>query len=149
MTNSPPAATANLDAAIENYSNQANAQYQDAQTVIDRLSLVAELSDAQKQELSDAEKQLAGAFSQLTTAATLQADQTDRAGFSAVVRLMEATAENATAISGTMTSLARNAGTTPTPALMNLINTLTSALEALAELSPSDAWTSPKASERG
>jgi hypothetical protein len=133
-----PKATTNLDTAITTYSDDANDLYNAVHDAAVVVPPILPLTDAAK----TAQNQLQSAFTQLTTAASMEADQTDRAGLAAVVQLMQTTADSAKKISTKLEKLLRVAeNTTPTTAEYAHINALTSALSVLAQLSPSDVWT--------
>lgn len=136
MTTQPKAMT-NLDEAIGTYSDDATDLYGSAHKVI----LGNPLPDPAT--VKDAQNQLAGAFSQLGTAAKMEADQIDRAGLAAVVQLMQTTADSAQKISNRLVTVLEDhkPGTAPPPDYYNVVNALTSALGVLAQLSPSAVWT--------
>jgi hypothetical protein len=142
----PPALTVamkNLDDAIVTLSNDARSQYYKAHDTIagnpDATALVA------------AQKELTSAFSQLSTAARLESDQSDRDGFAAVVKLMHSTADAADKVSAKLVGLLRaEPGDTaqPQPGDYQLISELVNVLDVLARLSPSAVWTTPRSAPK-
>jgi hypothetical protein len=132
----PPKAMANLDAAITAYSD-------DASTLYDSARNVTGVIPSASADVKDAQNQLAGAFSQLGTAASMKADQIDRDGLAAVVQLMQTTADSAERISKLLVALleSHQPGTALPTDFYPVTNALTSALGVLAQLSPSAVWT--------
>jgi hypothetical protein len=132
-----PKAMMNLDAAIATYSDDATSLYDSAHKV------ALGTLPPDPATVKDAQNQLAGAFSQLGTAAKMEADQIDRAGLAAVVQLMQTTADNAEKISNTLVTVLQShqPGTAPPTDFYPVVNALTSALGVLAQLSPSAVWT--------
>lgn len=125
----------NFDEAIGMFSDDARTLYDEARVVADPARL-RKHDEPDSDEVKFAQSQLERALSQMVSAATLQAQETDRAGFAAVVKLMETTAERADVISSRLIN--------ETDASM--INALSNALAALAQLSPSEVWTKQGAS---
>jgi hypothetical protein len=145
MTTPPALAVAmkNLDDAIVTFSNDARSQYYKAHDTIANNPGTAALEAAQKE--------LMGAFAQLSTAARLESDQSDRDGFAAVVKLMHSTADAADKVSAKLVGLLRaEPGDTaqPQPNDYQLISELINVLDVLARLSPSAVWTTPRSSSK-
>ena len=88
-------------------------------------------------------------FSQLGQAAKMESEQAGRAGYAAVVKLMQSTADAADGIGKRLVAIVGTptAGTTTYPpfdsADLPLIQALTEALRALAQLSPAAVWAKP------
>ena len=145
MITPPTSAVAmkNLDDAILTFSKDARSQYYKAHDTIAANPNAAALEAAQKE--------LMGAFAQLSSAARLESDQRDRDGFAAVVKLMHTTADAADKISAKLVGLLRaEPGDTgqPQPNDYQLIGALTNVLDVLARLSPSVVWTAPRSSPK-
>ena len=139
----PTVITKNLDDAILTFSNDARSQYYKAHDTIATNPGAAAMEAAQKE--------LMGAFAQLSTAARLESDQRDRVGFAAVVKLMHTTADAADKISTKLVGLLRaEPGGTGVPLTSDyqLISELRNALDVLARLSPSAVWTAPRSSPK-
>jgi hypothetical protein len=146
MPQSPTDVTKNLDTALTTYSNDARAHYDGAHTKLN--SSPQPTGDT----LKALQGELMGAFSQLSNAARVQADESERAGMAAVVQLMQATADVAEKVcTKLVTVLHADPGDSgqPTQTEFQFIDRLTSTLQALAELSPSAVWSSSAASAPG
>lgn len=153
MTTTPmPSTTAqNLNHAIETYSSDARTLYDDSEAGA-HVQLGPNATDKEKADLKAAQSEHAGAFSQLATAASMESDQVGRAGFAAVVRLMQATADAADKVGTKLVSVLHaepNDAGAPAAADYQLIASLTEALRVLAELSPSHVWTATSQSSAG
>jgi plasmid stabilization system protein ParE len=133
----PTKTTTNLDDAIATYSNAAYDKFYAAETKIAAAN-TPEAADA-------AQRELTSAFTQLSAAAQIQAEQRDRAGFGAVVDLMETTTDAAANISAKLVTLLHadpgDPGRPPA-ADYQLIDELKTTLDVLARLSPSAVFTS-------
>jgi hypothetical protein len=132
----PTKITTNLDDAVATYSDAAYALFYTAQAGIVARPITPET----------AQSELMGAFTQLSGAAHMQAEQRNRAGFEAVVDLMETTADAAGKISAKLVTLLHaESGDQglPQPTDYDLIDELKSSLDVLARLSPSAVWTAP------
>jgi hypothetical protein len=99
----------------------------------------------------ETQSQLTGALAQLSGAAHMQAEQRNRAGFDAVVDLMETTTDAAAKISAKLVTLLHadpgDPGR-PQAADYQLIDELKATLDVLARLSPSTVWTAPRDSTK-
>jgi hypothetical protein len=141
-------ATENLDDAIDDYSTDASTAFTMARSTI--LNAPASPNEEQAKALEAAQGELAGAFARLNTAARLHDEQVNRAGLAAAVKLMEATAETTEAICTKLLRLAQADPLTnnaPSDDDLDLINALTTALQALAQLSPAEIWTRDRQSQ--
>jgi len=134
--------TTNLEASIATYSTDARTLYTKAHD---------DIQTAKDEALKAAQTRLASAFAQLSTAASLQADQADRIGLAAVMQLMETVADSADKLTKKLLTLlkADQAGVTMSVDERALADRVTTALGVLAQLSPSDAWAGRAASARG
>jgi hypothetical protein len=140
MTTPPPTTPMeHLNSAIATYSDDASRLYTNVHHTAVHVPPIDPVTD----DVKKAQTNLQSAFTQLTTAASMQAEQTDRAGLAAVVKLMQTTADSAETISGLLiTQLqAHQPGSNPPTDYYNVVSALTSALGVLAQLSPSQVWT--------
>ena len=148
--------TTRLDESIDDYSTdgreafiKARTALAGARTELTRIKALTPPADEkaikeQEATVKKAQEELSSALSQTSSAARLQGEQTDRAGFAAVVQLMQATAAATEAICTKIVSLAHADGQDSSPpddTDLDSINALTLALRALAELSPTAVWT--------
>jgi hypothetical protein len=129
-------ANATLNGAIDSFSTVGNQQFSKAYQKL----VPNEPTEAVRKA---AQADLASALSQISSAARLQAEQTDRAGFAAVVKLMQTTADTTDSICKKLLNLAGAEppnNTAPTTGQFQLIAALTQALQVLAQLSPVAVW---------
>ena len=139
--------TTRLDESIDDYSTDGRTAYTRARTELTRLKALPTPTEEEAKKdhealLKKAQEELSGALSQTSSAARLQREQTDRAGFEAVVQLMEATAKATEAVCTKILSLAHaEDANIPIPTELAAIDTLTDVLRALSELSPTAVWT--------
>ena len=151
MTTAPtPSSTAtNLNDAIATYSSDARTLYDDSHAgALARPGPGA--TDEQKAAIKAAQSEHAAAFSQLATAASMESEQVGRAGYAAVVRLMQVTADAADKVSTKLVGVL-HAEPNDVAAVTDyqLIASLTEVLRVLAELSPSQVWTGTSQSGGG
>jgi hypothetical protein len=128
--------TTNFDDAIAMYSDDARDLFSNARAAIPAHPITADT----------AESELIGAFTQMSGAALMQYQQRSRAGFDAVVDLMETTADAAGKISAKLVTLLHAEPSDPDQPQAGdykLIDELKASLEVLSRLSPSAVWTAP------
>ncbi len=130
-------AITNLSDAIDAYQADAAARFVAAQA---RLATPPDPKSPETAEdvKNRSQGQLAAAFSQLSTAATMRSAQAGRDGYADVVALMKTTSATATVICAQLKILAVT--TNPTPIELRRMEVLTAALQALAQISPMPVW---------
>lgn len=125
-----------LDDAIGLYRADAAKLYVDAHDGLPPLP-----QESPEDTLKRSQRQLQGAFSQLSSAETMESAQRGREGYAEVVKLMTTTRITADVICGKLAGLAT--ALDPAAAQPNHIadiRALTEALQALAQISPVAVW---------
>lgn len=150
MPTTNPTPTSNLIDALTSYSSTALTTY--SSTLVKAHAEPTGGNAEQKAEdenlIQRAQAKNASAFSQLATAAKLESEQHGRAGYLAVVQLMQTTADTAKKVCAKLEAvLHATAGDTALPqtADVPVINAFADVLRALAELSPDSIWETPAA----
>jgi hypothetical protein len=146
MATEPTETAKNLNDVILQYSKDARWTYDHTHDKAQRPPSTAADKDAaakEDHETAEAQKQNGAAFSQLVSAASLESEQRGRAGYAAVVQLMQTTSETADRVCQKLIGLLHaglNDNARPADADIPLIAAFTDVLRALAELSPDAIW---------
>lgn len=153
----PPTTIHSLIEAIEAYQANAAQMFTIAQGELDHPAAPREHETADDVR-NKSQGKLGAALSQLSNAEAMRSAQKGRDGYEQVVALMTTTAATAAAICNYLQTFVNlPLGTVPpTPSLtpgstdlqqnLDIIKTLTGALEALARISPSAVWQKPPGS---
>ena len=149
MPTTNPTAASHLIDALTSYSNTAATTY--ASTLErahdePKTSGTADEKAEDEKQIQRAQAMNASAFSQLATAAKLESEQHGRAGYLAVVQLMQTTADTAKNVCVKLEALLHATpgdAVLPQTADVPVINALADVLRALGELSPDSTWGTP------
>jgi hypothetical protein len=134
-------ASSNFTTAIDEYSNAATGLMGAAKEVIPSpatFPTIPEETDDAK--IKRAQGMLSSGLTQLERAAKLDSEERGRNGYADVVALMKTTATTAEAICARIRSMVGSPSTAWPTIDSTLMHDLTSALLALAQLSPAAAW---------
>jgi hypothetical protein len=146
--------TANLSDAIGTYRADAAKLFDDAHDALAHPPAFPPPQPPPPPETLDAfrkrnQGQLAAAFSQLSTAETMSSSQTGRDGYAQVVALMKTTEVAADSLCIKLAAAANQLDVTSAtlPEQLQIVEALTRAVQAVAQLSPSAVWQTAKSSD--
>ena len=95
---------------------------------------------AAEEKVKKARGEMAAAISQLSQADTMESQQQDRAGYADVIAKMVSTWIKADAILARVATLGGTPGASTVDEAAKMIDALTGALQALAQISPKPVW---------
>lgn len=145
MANTEPTPATRLMDALKSYSSAASSLYS---STFDDAHAEA-TANLTLDQIQRAQGRNAAAFSQLVTAAKLESEQNGRAGYLAVVQLMQKTADTADKVCTKLVTLLHAApgdNAVPQASDVPVIAAYSDALRALGELSPDAVWATPATS---